>query len=63
MKELLREFQYISNDLKEEKEIAIMKKYGWNAKCYTTILICKVIFWYILYTNIYCICTYIYILI
>ncbi|RLU21491.1 hypothetical protein DMN91_005864 [Ooceraea biroi] len=38
MKELLIQLQYISNELKEKKEIAIMEKYGSNARCYTVIL-------------------------
>jgi len=50
MKKLLRQLQHISNELKEEKEIAIMEKYGWNARCYTNILTCKIIFQYIIYT-------------
>ncbi|KAH0946883.1 hypothetical protein HN011_001014 [Eciton burchellii] len=38
IKKLLRLLQHIFNELKEEKEIAIMKKYSWTAKCHTIIL-------------------------
>jgi len=44
MKKLLRQLQHVFNELKEEKEIVIMEKYVWNAKCYTVIFICKIIF-------------------
>ncbi|KAH0946910.1 hypothetical protein HN011_006709 [Eciton burchellii] len=38
MEKLLRQLQHVSNELKEKNEIAIMEKYGWNAKYYTIIL-------------------------
>jgi hypothetical protein len=53
MEKLLRQLQHVCNELKEEKEIAIMEKYGWNAKYYTIILICKIIFRHIYIFSIF----------
>ncbi|KAL6424998.1 hypothetical protein ACFW04_009364 [Cataglyphis niger] len=39
VKSLLEQLQNICNELKDENEIIIMKKYGDNAKCYTARLI------------------------
>jgi len=37
----LEQLQDICNELKDEKEIDIMKKYGENARRYTALLMCK----------------------
>ncbi|XP_026828943.1 odorant receptor 4-like isoform X2 [Ooceraea biroi] len=39
VKSLLEQLQHICNELKDENEIAIIKKCGNNAKCYTIILL------------------------
>ncbi|XP_029666081.1 uncharacterized protein LOC115237280 [Formica exsecta] len=39
VKSLLEQLQNICNELKDENEVVIMKKYGNNAKCYTTRII------------------------
>jgi len=44
MKWSLDQLQHICNELKDEKEIDIMKRYGDNARRYTAILICKEIY-------------------
>lgn len=41
VKNLLMQLQHIYDELKDEKEIAIIKKYGYNAKYYTTLLMGK----------------------
>ncbi|XP_071637991.1 uncharacterized protein [Temnothorax longispinosus] len=38
VKNLLMELQHIYDELKDEREIAIIKKYGYNAKRYTAVL-------------------------
>ncbi|KAH0945567.1 hypothetical protein HN011_000947, partial [Eciton burchellii] len=38
IKELLAQFQYIYNELKDENEIAIAEKYSYNARHYTVVL-------------------------
>jgi len=38
IKELLAQFQYIRDELKDENEIAIAEKYNYNARRYTTVL-------------------------
>jgi len=42
MKYLLMQLQYIYDKLKDEKEIAIIKKCGYNAKRYTVVFMGKV---------------------
>jgi len=44
MKNLLMQLQYIYDKLKDEKEIAIIKKYGHNAKRYTAVFTGKIFF-------------------
>lgn len=41
MRNLLEQLQNICNELKDENEFNIMKKYGNNAKCYTARIIGK----------------------
>jgi len=36
------QLQHIYDKLKDEKEIAIIKKYGYNVKCYTAALTGKI---------------------
>lgn len=44
VKRFLEDLQHICNELKDKNEIAIIKKYGNNAKRYTAIVICKTTF-------------------
>jgi len=46
---MLEKLQYICNELKNEDEIAIIKKYGNDAKRLTVVISCK-IFAHISYT-------------
>jgi hypothetical protein len=41
---MLEKLQYVCNELKDDNEIAIFRKYGNNAKRYTVIIICKKVF-------------------
>jgi len=41
---LLEQLQQIYSELKDENEMAIIKKYGYNAKCYTIRIIRKIKF-------------------
>jgi len=50
MKDLLMQLQNICNELKDESEKAIIKKYSQNAKQYTIAVISKTIF-FSLYTK------------
>jgi len=43
IKELLGQFQYIYNELKDENEIAIAEKYSYNARRYAVVLTSKII--------------------
>jgi len=43
IKELLTQFQYIHDELKDENEIAIAEKYSYNARHYTAVLTSKII--------------------
>jgi len=43
IKELLTQFQYMHDELKDENEIAIAEEYSYNARRYTAILISKII--------------------
>jgi len=43
MKEILAQFQHIYDELQDENEIAIVDKYSYIAKRYTTILTSKII--------------------
>lgn len=44
LKHLLEQCQHICNDLKDKNEIAIIEKYGYDGKRYTTHIICKIIY-------------------
>lgn len=41
VRSLLEQLQDVCNELKDENEIAIIKKYGSKAKCYTIAIIRK----------------------
>lgn len=41
----MEQLQRIFNDLKDNNEIAIIERYGRNAKCYTVTLTSKIIFY------------------
>lgn len=43
MKNSLTQLQYTYNKLKDKNEIAIIEKYNYNAKRFTTVLISKLI--------------------
>lgn len=46
MQQLLAQMQYTCDKLTTKEEIAIIKKYGWKAKCYAKVVIRKKIFQY-----------------
>jgi len=50
VRDLLIQLQYICNELKDENEIAIIRRYGYNAKYYTIALTGKTIS---IYTTIF----------
>jgi len=43
MRNLLEQLQDVCNELRDDHEIAIIKKYGIKAKRCTTVVICKII--------------------
>jgi len=53
VKNLLMQLQHMYDELEDEKEIAIIKKYGYNAKYYTTLLTGKTRMFMRLYFLIY----------